>query len=89
MSTFVGIESEIHVLRALRAAHAESGNDEQDERAGDLRDHHRAPQPLAAGAGRSAMATVVEERRHLHARRPASAGTSPIRVPVTPAIAAA
>ena len=45
-------EAEIDELRALQAAHAQAGDDQQHERAGDLGDDHRAAQALPARARR-------------------------------------
>ena len=52
--TFARLESQVHGLRALHAANAESRHDQQHERPGHLRDDHRAAQPLPSGASRSA-----------------------------------
>ena len=62
------VEAEIDELRLLQAAHAQAGDDQQDERARDLGDDHRAAQALAAGT-RRAVPAVVQERPDVRARR--------------------
>ena len=64
----IGIKSQVHGFSVPQAADKESGNDQQHERTGYLRDHQSTAKTMAAGPRRVAASALLQDTVQIRAR---------------------